>query len=415
MSDQRISQDTTGSISSPGSGAGIMPSTSRDGEIDPLCREAVHASLSARQAKALGLLTSGTYGLAGSGSSVSLAQTRSLANKLRQRLERVGSTLYSATWKMKASPARRWYSAHTASARTIYVNVFTGVLLLAPFPTPDANAMNDGESLASFRARQARLKKEYKNGNGAGMPLAIASQLVGWDKTPMASDGDGGVMEIRSGTTGKYKLRDFAQLAGWATATASKLTQSGDLQNEDGTPWNGTSKPYQNGKPVTTALGDQVKLAAFNTPMANGSIRRGQVAPSSKTLNNCASLSGFPTTRAVDGAKGQRTQAGMERERERRGKPPDDLPSVALMAGFPTTTTTRDSKSDGLDGPNRTGAPSLPGLIRKLFYVPIGVRAVLCPEFSLSLMLGPKAKTWAKAAPGYAAWSEMQAVLESEC
>lgn len=44
------------------------------------------------------------------------------------------------------------------------------------WPTPDANVMNDGESLASFQARQAVLKAKHGNGNGngAGMPLAVA-------------------------------------------------------------------------------------------------------------------------------------------------------------------------------------------------------------------------------------------------
>lgn len=107
-------------------------------------------------------------------------------------------------------------------------------------------------------------------------------------------------MEIRPGTTGKYKLRDEAplagwttpqahdtnprgagnrenprggaclgwdaKLAGWASPTASKTTQSGELQNKDGPPWGGVTKPYQNGQPVTTALGDQVKLVGWATP-----------------------------------------------------------------------------------------------------------------------------------------------------
>ena len=43
----------------------------------------------------------------------------------------------------------------------------------AKWPTPDANAMNDGENPETWRARQARLKVEKKNGNGAGVPLAV--------------------------------------------------------------------------------------------------------------------------------------------------------------------------------------------------------------------------------------------------
>ena len=58
-----------------------------------------HASLSPPQAKAAGLMTSGTYGPPGSGSSASIALTSSLASRLKARLDGHGSTLFSLTWK----------------------------------------------------------------------------------------------------------------------------------------------------------------------------------------------------------------------------------------------------------------------------------------------------------------------------
>ena len=239
-----------------------------------------------------------------------------------------------------------------------------------------------GEILSTFKKRQ-----EEGRVKGGGASLTLDVQLVGWEKTPQASDAEGGVMEIRPGTTGKYKLLDFAQLAGWATATASKLTQSGDLQNEDGTPWNGTSKPYWNGKPVTTALGDQVKLVGFPT---TSTADRQMETPEAFALRETA----------------------MKKKNPKLGGLHMKLGLVAQLAGFPTTTT-RDSKLDGLDGPNRTGSPSLPGLIRKLFYVPTGMRVVLAPEFSLWLMGFPEA--WVTAAPGAKDWQEAQAKLALEC
>jgi hypothetical protein len=36
-------------------------------------------------------------------------------------------------------------------------------------------------------------------------------------RSPQKSDGEGGVMEIRPGTAGKYKLRDEVHLASWPT------------------------------------------------------------------------------------------------------------------------------------------------------------------------------------------------------
>lgn len=50
----------------------------------------------------------------------------------------------------------------------------TGDLL----PTPAAMNPNDGESSESWLARRERVKATAKNGNGMGMPLAIAAQLI---------------------------------------------------------------------------------------------------------------------------------------------------------------------------------------------------------------------------------------------
>lgn len=44
------------------------------------------------------------------------------------------------------------------------------------WPTPDANAINDGESLESWQARKQRNLAKRTNGNGMGTPLAIAAK-----------------------------------------------------------------------------------------------------------------------------------------------------------------------------------------------------------------------------------------------
>jgi DNA (cytosine-5)-methyltransferase 1 len=58
-----------------------------------------------------------------------------------------------------------------------------GVKLL---PTPAASAFNDSEDPQSWLARAERLKEKHGNGNGAGMPLAVAAKLL---PTPTARDG----------------------------------------------------------------------------------------------------------------------------------------------------------------------------------------------------------------------------------
>ena len=57
------------------------------------------------------------------------------------------------------------------------------------WPTPNAKVSNFGERPLSWLRRRERLKEKKYNGNGAGMPLAIAVQIgPGW---PSASPGSG--------------------------------------------------------------------------------------------------------------------------------------------------------------------------------------------------------------------------------
>lgn len=55
------------------------------------------------------------------------------------------------------------------------------------WPTPNANNFNDAEDPAQWQARAELLKAKHANGNGAGMPLAIATKL--WP-TPQTADGE---------------------------------------------------------------------------------------------------------------------------------------------------------------------------------------------------------------------------------
>ena len=57
----------------------------------------------------------------------------------------------------------------------------------------------------------------------------------------------------------------------WPTPAANKTTESGEIVNRDGTPWNGMGKPHSKttGKPITTALADAVKM--WPTPRAHNS------------------------------------------------------------------------------------------------------------------------------------------------
>jgi hypothetical protein len=55
-------------------------------------------------------------------------------------------------------------------------------------PTPAAGNFNDGEGAQQWLARQAAVKERLNNGNGMGMPLSVAVQLL---PTPVAMDSVG--------------------------------------------------------------------------------------------------------------------------------------------------------------------------------------------------------------------------------
>jgi hypothetical protein len=84
-------------------------------------------------------------------------------------------------------------------------------------PTPNAGLFNDGEDPQSWLKRRERVKLTAKNGNGMGMPLAIAAQLL---PTPMANDAKNASLppshQNRDSLAGAM-LRDDSILTGAAT------------------------------------------------------------------------------------------------------------------------------------------------------------------------------------------------------
>lgn len=84
------------------------------------------ASLSAAEAKARGLLTSGTYGHISTISSSSAALQSSLGSRLRAKLASSGSTLYKLTWKVRATPQLRSIYALRAQALPTSASDYSG-------------------------------------------------------------------------------------------------------------------------------------------------------------------------------------------------------------------------------------------------------------------------------------------------
>lgn len=222
MLDPANSPDSHNAISSQESEFGHTPCVNQDGPIAALFGQALaRANLSARQAKEMGFLTSGTYGQHGSTSLPNAPLTLSLANKLQAMTDWAGSTLFKLTWKQRVTPGGQLICALRASVRRTSDND------CGSWPKPQAI---DG----SGKARAPRFKPDgQRDPNNPGSwradlkdaPYLIMGkppewELSGWP-TPTTRDYKGGYAggRIRNGKISTDSTDVVAQLAGWPTPT----------------------------------------------------------------------------------------------------------------------------------------------------------------------------------------------------
>lgn len=165
---------------------------------------AARASLSPRQAKAQGLLTSDTSGLHGTGSSKSRALQSSLASRLQAETQSLGSTLFRLTWKTWVLPSGRMLVRQRASVPRTSGTAPTGA---GSWPTPTT--------------------RDWKGGANPNVDVPLNALLgrvvwlAGWP-TPVVNDTRGlGSPERAVNPERSSDLRDFATLAGWPTPKAS--------------------------------------------------------------------------------------------------------------------------------------------------------------------------------------------------
>lgn len=261
-------------ISSPALAFGPMPSGLPDGATTDLFGLVpVRANLSARQAKALGLMTSGTCGPTFTTSSKSAALQSSLESRLQARTQTFGSTLYAMTWKPWVTPSGRPRSRLRASVRRTSEIDSTGWLtpaasdgnggkgprigvsatgmmpdgskvtmglpalakLVCGWPTPSANEFAHANE-EKMLARREACKERTGNGNGFGLTLANCAGFAGWP-TPQTSDSTGGGQAKRAMGETRHgsNLNDFAMLAtGPARLTASGQMLTGSCAGMEG-------------------------------------------------------------------------------------------------------------------------------------------------------------------------------------
>ncbi len=246
--------------SSQASESGATHCDSPDGQTTAKSGQAhARASLSARQAKELGLLMSGICGPRGTTSSASAALQSSLESRLRARLQTLGSTLYKMTWKPSVTPSGR----------------------------------------SRFRLRASALRTSE-------------TERTGWPTTTTRDWKDGGNPDVNVPLNAL--LGRVAWLAGWTTTQAHDSSGRSSTQKEIHGTKHGcaclTLDAKLAGWPSTRANDSEKRGTNIADDPRNG-------------LVTAANLSGWPTTREADGEKNVRTLEGSLSEIGRKGSPQD--------------------------------------------------------------------------------------------
>ena len=193
----------------------------------------VLASLSARQAKAMGLLTSGTYGPPSTTSSASAALQKSVESRLRAKLSMLGSTLYTLTWKPWVTPSGVSRFRLRASVRRTSGTETTGP---AGWPTP---AASDGVGGKGFRPGVS-MTGRMPDGSKVTMDLSASVKLAmsGWPSPGSAvidAKAVPPIMGNRKPTDPQIGLADVAvHLAGWPTPTVADVSGGGQAKRAMG-------------------------------------------------------------------------------------------------------------------------------------------------------------------------------------
>lgn len=175
MSDQlqmfgpMTSEDMSSVTGSPELQSGPTRSDSQDGQTAAQCGQApAPARLSARQAKAKGLMTLATSGRIGLDSSASATLQSALENRLMMRLDTAGSTLFKLTWKARRTPLGRRYLERAVSVLRTSDRGCTSV------PTPCAQ--EDNKSIEAHLAMKHRMGE--RDGTGANRTAITSLQVV---------------------------------------------------------------------------------------------------------------------------------------------------------------------------------------------------------------------------------------------
>lgn len=305
------------------------------------------ANLSARQAEALGLLTSGICGPRGSTSLRSVALQESLANKLRAMTGSGGSILYRLTWKTRVTPSGRSICALRGSP-------------------------NKAATVADLICGSASISPQF---------------LRGWT-TPQAHDvRKRGPGNRNNPAAGNADLNWDALATGWSTLVTNDAEKRGAVD-----PFRGNG------------LSGQAPLSGWPTPRTvtggaeSGERKRelGRTGSGGSDPQAVALMAGWPTASARDWRdSGGMAETATNPDGSHRDRT-DQLPRKAMVAGWPT--------------PNATAfhvlAPDGPQIWS---LVATGNGVQLNPELSRWLMRFPR--EWGQCAPGYGSYATLQVLV----
>ena len=196
------SPDITSVIFLPASVSGVLHSDRPDGlTVAPYGLAHALANLSARQAKALGLTMSGTYGPRSSISfnTESDLMYLSMVSRLQALTRSLGSTLYALTWKQRVTPSGRSIYALRASVRRSSGKDCSG------WPAPTVSMTTGAGS----------------QGRDGGLQVQTAVLLAGWTN-PLASEGRQGYQDRSRGKKGSQEslTTQVINMVGWASPAA---------------------------------------------------------------------------------------------------------------------------------------------------------------------------------------------------
>jgi len=267
MSDQPILPGMHSATSSLALASGLTPYGAPAGPTTAPCGlDPALASLSARQAKERGLLTSGTYGRRGTGSSDSADLMSSLVSRLKARSSMAGSTLFNLTWKEKVTPSGRSVYLLRASVRrtaglgfTSWRSPAAGDSIRGVHPNPDARAgrhsLNNEAALSGWPTPDTRPDapnsgtNRGKNWGGERPRLTVqglgnAAQLATWPtpRTPTGGPESGErKQELGRTESGGGDLQAVALMASWATPSSRDWKDTPGM-SETGTNPDGSSR-----------------------------------------------------------------------------------------------------------------------------------------------------------------------------